>query len=873
MTGGSLQAAARRRAATLFRSSWPVLVALVALLPFVRGLSTTNVFFVRDLGLFFWPRHLWLWQTVREGDWPLWDRYAAAGQSAVADPLNHFFLLPATIVRVLAPPVLGFNFWVAAPAAIIAIGTCVWLRRRLSAPAAAVGAAIAALAGPIASAGVSPNLSWTIALIPWILWSVDRFHETPDARRFTALALGVGLQAVAGEPLTFGATCAVVLGYAAVALPFATWADRRRHLVRVAAGLVAGVLLAAVQLAPLFHAASRSARGAGTDATYWSLHPLALVETIVPHLFGDVYDANLEKLPWVSPLNTGREPLLYSLYVGIGACALALVRGTDRSSAAWRRFWWLVVGVATVMAVGEHTVIYAALQRVVPILKSSRFPVKFAVLAVFAVAALAASGSDALIRHSRGERPMKRPVAAFVLLGATASIAALIGIGSMFQASAISDMWGAVARRVGVVNPADAVAWLKSGDSLWLRLVALAVVAAFMLAIVWRRHRAAVVATWVLCGVAVADPLSVNAGLYPTLPASRLGPPEWVQATRTHALDRVYVGGRLSKDVRRQQLPVELIDSPSRFLPLAEWTVQEAGTTFSAQFALTPAAWRLREVISFDLPQLWPREYAAMLSSFRNASPAGRLRFLQRTGHRYCFVPQPPFPGAPALSRTEIVAPMALYECHTDPLRVYVTPAAAVEPDPGRQIRAAVRRAARSVLDGTAGEECTGTRREAGRRFARGQRAYRPRAEHRAGRQSGGAGGRRLLERGRFVRPALDRRSRRATGNAAAREWTCFAPSTWPPAHTTSGSSTARHRSMPGWRSRAQPESCCCSAPPGRALSSLRAVRAARFARRRGLGAARLGRGGSCAARGHRHARLGRGGLASLAGKGEFVPT
>ena len=247
-------------------------------------------------------------------------------------------------------------------------------------------------------------------------------------------------------------------------------------------------------------------------------------------------------------------------------------------------------------------------------------------------------------------------------------------------------MWGAVARRVGVADPAEAVAWLKSGDTLWLRLAALAVVAVFMLAIVWRRHRAAVVATWVLCGVAVADPLSVNAGLYPTLPASRLGPPEWVQATRTHALDRVYVGGRLAKDVRRQQIPVELIDSPSRFLPLAEWTMQEAMTTFSAQFALAPAAWRLREVISFDLPQLWPREYVAMLSNFRSASPAGRLRFLRRTGHRYCFLPEPPFPGARALSRTEIVAPMALYECHTDPLRVYVTAAAVVEPDLGRQI-------------------------------------------------------------------------------------------------------------------------------------------------------------------------------------------
>jgi hypothetical protein len=75
-----------------------------------------------------------------------------------------------------------------------------------------------------------------------------------------------------------------------------------------------------------------------------------------------------------------------------------------------------------------------------------------------------------------------------------------------------------------------------------------------------------------------------------------------------------------------------------------------------------------------------------MLSKFRHASPADRVRFLQRTGHRYCFVPQPPFPGAPELSRAEIVAPMALYECYADPRRLYVTPGAVVEPDIGRQL-------------------------------------------------------------------------------------------------------------------------------------------------------------------------------------------
>src|SRR4029450_13637055 len=125
---GDLQPTARRSAATLFRYRWPVLAALVALVPYIRGFSTTHIFLVRAPGLFFWPRRLWLWQTVRKRDWPLWDPYAGAGQSAVADALNHFFLLPATIVRVIAPPVIGFNFWVAAPAPILAVGTYMWLR-------------------------------------------------------------------------------------------------------------------------------------------------------------------------------------------------------------------------------------------------------------------------------------------------------------------------------------------------------------------------------------------------------------------------------------------------------------------------------------------------------------------------------------------------------------------------------------------------------------------------------------------------------------------------------------------------------------------------------------------------------------------------
>ena len=65
---------------------------MLALLP-VRGLLTTSrVFVVRDLGFFFWSRHLWLRHTLFGRELPLWDPYLAGGYAAYADALTEFLI-------------------------------------------------------------------------------------------------------------------------------------------------------------------------------------------------------------------------------------------------------------------------------------------------------------------------------------------------------------------------------------------------------------------------------------------------------------------------------------------------------------------------------------------------------------------------------------------------------------------------------------------------------------------------------------------------------------------------------------------------------------------------------------------------------------
>ena len=90
--------AARRR-----HVAWAAIVMGVACIPFMPGLTGARIFYVRDLSMFFWGRHLWLRRALLSGSFPMWDPYVGAGQSAVADALHQLFLPPAVALRLDAP--------------------------------------------------------------------------------------------------------------------------------------------------------------------------------------------------------------------------------------------------------------------------------------------------------------------------------------------------------------------------------------------------------------------------------------------------------------------------------------------------------------------------------------------------------------------------------------------------------------------------------------------------------------------------------------------------------------------------------------------------------------------------------------------------
>jgi hypothetical protein len=576
---------------------WLLLTVALAFVPVYGLFTTSRIFFVRDLSFFFWSRHLWLRHTVFAGDLPWWDPHVAGGQSAIADALNQLVMPLTLAIRLLPSDVVSFNLWVALPLPVAAAGTFLFLRQRLSAPSSALGGVIFALAGPTMSMLNTPNLSWSVALAPWVLWSVEKGRW---------LAVVFALQALCGEPVTWVATGLVVTAFS----------RKMRPIVYLAAG----GLLASAQLVPTFLAGVRAQRAALATPDFWSLHPLSLWEAIAPNLFGNYYDAFLADLPWMGALNFGRDPFFYSFYVGP---LVLLLAGIATWSAPRKQAFWVIVAVlATVAALGGYSPVYPWIRRLFPPLMYFRFPVKYFAFAILAVAILAAHGWERL-RNREYDPAMLWPPAVLALLGLAATLLALASPDAWLNAM------HSLAVGTHLKDPAAGAAFLaRTAPPLAARFCALLLAGCILAAAITRRPAL----KWALFAAVFADLAITNTPLNMTMDTAKLAPPSWYLASA--GPQRVYVGARF----RGYMNGKDPDGVPTWQIP-AEGTAIEGRMELNAELPMMPSGWGVREALSYDLPYLWPAEYEATLRHFEQADTSSRAAFLRRTGVRRCVLP------------------------------------------------------------------------------------------------------------------------------------------------------------------------------------------------------------------------------------------
>jgi Bacterial membrane protein YfhO len=383
--------------------SWREILAIFFVLAVIefalRGplLLGVTALYQRDLMLVYFPLVQTILREVSLGALPLRDPTSGFGQPLLADPSSHILYPPAWLHLLLSPPV-AYGWFVSAHTVFGALGVAL-LSRRL-----AGGSFIAGLAGGMMWQQCGPLLSLASlwhhmaggAWIPWVWLAVERVLVRAPGRTGLGLSMAIGAQMLAGS----AEMCAGTLLIAALRIITASGLPYWRTWVGSfvsAAALSAGMWMPAAELL------MSSARSALPEAarTFWSLHPLSMIEFFLP-----VPVSAFPLAPgWQAVLFDGREPFLASMFLGAPILPLCLAAFTDPLVArSVRVAGFLGAAGAVLTAMGKHAFFYSWLVALVPVLGIFRYPSKAMIPAAVLICVFAGVGVASLARSERSRR-------------------------------------------------------------------------------------------------------------------------------------------------------------------------------------------------------------------------------------------------------------------------------------------------------------------------------------------------------------------------------------------------------------------------------------------------------------------------------------
>jgi hypothetical protein len=399
---------------SLNRVDLAVLGVLVGILLgfFWKVVFTPAMFFYRDVYNYTYPSARYIHDFCRQGVLPYWNPYLNYGQPLLANP-NLLFFYPFTIAIILLPIDLAYKLHYLAHFALAGIGAYALARHWGQSRVAAFFAAfVFTFSGPVLSLGNLYNHVACAAWIPWALLAIDHALDSPGLRPWILLTAVFSMQFLAGEPLTLLATFGLTFAYAVyrrgTVRPLWTSSNFRILLHFLFAGCLM-IALCSVQFLPAVDFLSHARRGTQglsyAETTFWSFHPLSLVEVVAPDFFGSL----LASPPgWMSLANDRNFPYFRSVFIGfvplfLGLAGWALGQNRRRSFVALAALGMLL------LAFGRFTPAFALTYLLVPLLELVRFPVKLLVPAVLLVAILGGWGLDALrLASSRSASPLPR---------------------------------------------------------------------------------------------------------------------------------------------------------------------------------------------------------------------------------------------------------------------------------------------------------------------------------------------------------------------------------------------------------------------------------------------------------------------------------
>ncbi len=367
---------------------------------FGDALFTNKTFFVRDVSFFHYPLKRLVTEAYSQGHWPLWNPYIQLGQPLLANP-NAMALYPTQILFQLLPFELAFDLHFVLHCTLAGIATF-YLARALGASrhAAFLSALIYNFSGVTLSFLNLFNILPVVALLPLLALALMATVRHLSLFKAAGASVLFGIFFLLLEPL-----CSIAV--ALFLVPFLVWilaslpsakASLAKALGLTVIVLGSGLALAAAQILPTLELINYSGRKGGMDfdvVSFWSLHPISMLQVIFPRFFGEYFRLS-EPPPWGNFFFDNREPYLLSCYFGFFSLLLACFGGLFLRK-RWLGVLLLTISVfALLLALGKHGPIYPWLFHNVPVFRYGRYPVKFLVVINFCFSLLAGFGLDRL---------------------------------------------------------------------------------------------------------------------------------------------------------------------------------------------------------------------------------------------------------------------------------------------------------------------------------------------------------------------------------------------------------------------------------------------------------------------------------------------
>ena len=388
------------------------IAAVVAFLPFARGLLSAHAFFFRDLSLHFFPLRRFALDGLRNGELRYWNPYLHEGIPSPFPALSY----PFELLQLLRPDEGGLSLFVALHVPLAAL-TFLALARGLGvgAVAAAGGGLAYALGGFCLSTLNFYVYLEAMAWAPLVVLAARRCAE--GALRDVAVAgvvIAVAWSTVGVELVLQTLVIAVVLAWPV--------AGRIKGVGRLAGAAALGLGLSAPTTAVMAGVVGASERGVGFAPEVvlaHSVHPLTLLQAVIGDLYGELGD--LANRWWGENFFPRGFPYFLSLYLGATALAVAAV-GLRHGRTLRARITVLGL-VALVVCLGRWGPL-APLVEYLPALRRFRFPSKAFFTLHFSAALLVTLGLDALGAGSR--EAWRRLAAAGLVLGGLLAAAPLV---------------------------------------------------------------------------------------------------------------------------------------------------------------------------------------------------------------------------------------------------------------------------------------------------------------------------------------------------------------------------------------------------------------------------------------------------------------